>query len=50
MPWRKDAHTQVYQDVSVLAQTPYRASVWVQPVDLHGKGFGGTPAIRPACA
>ena len=36
----KDAHTQVYQDVSVLAQTPYRASVWVQPVDLHGKGFG----------
>ena len=36
----KDAHTQVYQDVSVLAQTPYKASVWVQPVDLHGKGFG----------
>ncbi len=36
----KDAHTQVYQDVSVLPQTPYRASVWVQPVDLHGKGFG----------
>ena len=36
----KDAHTQVYQDVAVLAQTPYRASVWVQSVDLHGKGFG----------
>ena len=36
----KDAHTQVYQDVSVLPQTPYRASVWVQGVDLHGKGFG----------
>ncbi len=35
-----DAHTQVYQDVSVLAETPYRASVWVRPVDLHGKGFG----------
>ena len=36
----KDAHTQVYQDVPVAAQTPYRASVWVQTVDLHGKGFG----------
>ncbi len=36
----KDAHTQVYQDVPVLPQTPYRASVWVQGVDLHGKGFG----------
>ena len=35
-----DAHTQVYQDVPVLAQTPYRAAVWVQAVDLHGKGFG----------
>ena len=36
----KDAHTQVYQDVPVSAQTAYRASVWVQPADLHGKGFG----------
>jgi hypothetical protein len=36
----KDAHTQVYQDVSVLPQTPYRASVWVQTVDRNGKGFG----------
>jgi len=35
-----DAHTQVYQDVSVAPQTAYRASVWVQAVDLHGKGFG----------
>ena len=40
MPWRTDAHTQVYQDVSVLPRTAYRASVWVQAVDLHGKGFG----------
>jgi hypothetical protein len=36
----KDAHTQVYQDLPVSSQTPYRASVWVQAVDLHGKGFG----------
>ena len=36
----KNAHTQVYQDVAVFAQTPYRASVWVQGVDLRGKGFG----------
>ena len=40
MAMEKDAHTQVYQDVPVLAQTSYRASVWVQAVDLHGKGFG----------
>ena len=39
----KDAHTQVYQDVSVPPQTPFRASVWVQGVDLHGKGFGTHP-------
>ena len=36
----KETHTQVYQDVPVLAETPYRASVWVQPLDLDGKGFG----------
>ena len=35
-----DAHTQVYQDVPIVPQTAYRASVWVQAVDLHGKGFG----------
>ena len=36
----ENAHTQVYQDVSVSPRTAYRASVWVQAVDLHGKGFG----------
>jgi hypothetical protein len=36
----KDARTQVYQDVPVPPRTAYRASVWVQAVDLHGKGFG----------
>ncbi|MGO8688760.1 MAG: malectin domain-containing carbohydrate-binding protein [Thermoguttaceae bacterium] len=40
MAMEKDAHTQVYQDLAVVAQTSYRASVWVQAVDLHGKGFG----------
>ncbi len=36
----RDTHTTVDQDVSVSANTPYRASAWVQAVDLHGKGFG----------
>ncbi len=36
----KDAHTQVYQDVAVRPATAYRASVWVQGVDVRGKGFG----------
>ena len=27
----------------VLPQTEYRASVWVQGVDLHGNGFGAEP-------
>ena len=40
MAMEKDAHTQVYQDLAAVAQTSYRASVWVQAVDLHGKGFG----------
>jgi hypothetical protein len=39
----KDCHTQVYQDVSVDSGRPYRATVWVQGVDLHGKGFGTHP-------
>ena len=46
----KDAHTQVYQDVPVSAQTSYRASAWVQTVDLDGKGFGTHAGDRPACA
>jgi len=37
------AHIQVFQDVRVLPQTGYRASVWVQAADVHGKGFGTSP-------
>jgi hypothetical protein len=33
----------VYQDVDVLPNTAYSASVWVRPADLRGKGFGGAP-------
>lgn len=36
----QDAHTQVYQEVAVEPGKPYRASVWVQGIDLHGQGFG----------
>lgn len=36
----RDAHTQIYQDVAVRPATAYRASVWVQGVDVRGKGFG----------
>ena len=39
----KNAHTQAYQEVAVLPSTAYRASVWVQPVDVRGKGFGKSP-------
>jgi hypothetical protein len=35
-------HTIVYQDVDARPSTRYRASVWVETVDLHGKGFGRT--------
>ncbi|HPD28372.1 MAG TPA: malectin domain-containing carbohydrate-binding protein [Phycisphaerae bacterium] len=33
-------HTVVYQDVSVVAERKYTASVWVRTDDLHGEGFG----------
>lgn len=36
----QNAHTQVYQDVTVTPRTAYRAAVWAQPVDVRGKGFG----------
>jgi hypothetical protein len=36
----KDVHTQVYQDVAARPATAYQASVWVQGVDVRGKGFG----------
>lgn len=36
-------HTVVYQDVSVVAERKYTASVWVRTDDLHGKGFGKDP-------
>lgn len=36
-------HTLIYQEVAVLPQTKYRASVQVEAVDLHGKGFGQSP-------
>lgn len=39
-----NGHTTVYQDVEVKPETAYVASVWVQAVDLHGKGFGGNPS------
>jgi len=39
----KHCHTQVYQDVWVEPGRPYRASVYVQAVDLRGKGFGTHP-------
>jgi hypothetical protein len=37
-------HTVVYQDVSVVAQRKYTASVWVRTDDLHGAGFGKDPS------
>ncbi len=36
-------HTVVYQDVGVMAEQKYNASVWVRTDDLHGKGFGKDP-------
>jgi hypothetical protein len=36
----QDAHTQVFQDVSVRPHTPYHAAVWVQTTDVRGQGFG----------
>ncbi len=39
----KDAHTVVFQEVTVQPRSTYRASVWCQPVDVRGKGFGKTP-------
>ncbi len=35
-----DGHTQIYQEANVGPDTKYMASVWVEAVDLHGKGFG----------
>jgi len=39
----RDAHSQVSQDVAVAPCKEYRASVWVQGVDVRGKGFGTHP-------
>lgn len=36
-------HTVVYQEIRVDPGATYRASVWVQPVDLAGAGFGTDP-------
>ncbi len=36
-------HTIVWQDVEIDPGAEYTASVWVQGVDLHGKGFGRHP-------
>lgn len=36
-------HTIVSQEIAVQPSTSYRASVWVQPIDLHGQGFGKPP-------
>ena len=36
----RHGHTIIYQDVKVRPETKYRASVWVNAVDLRGKGFG----------
>ena len=36
-------HTVVYQEIRVDPGTSYRASVWVQPVDLASAGFGTDP-------
>lgn len=33
-------HTVVYQEVQVEPGVSYTASVWIQPVDLKGEGFG----------
>lgn len=38
-----NGHTLVYQEVDAVPNTRYRASVWVQAVDLRGRGFGTYP-------
>ncbi len=35
-----NGQTMIHQDVEVVPNTRYTASVWVRAVDLHGKGFG----------
>jgi len=43
-----DGHTLIYQEARVAPGVQYRASVWAQAVDLHGKGFGTHSGDRAA--
>ena len=46
----KDAHTQVYQDVSVSPRTPIAPRSGCRRSICTARDSARTPAIRPACA